>query len=331
MPLIFDELLGQDELRRALSGDLLRGTLGHALLITGPAGSGKKSWAMALARAILCEKRSEGNCCLSCDSCHLFDSGNHPEFFLIRPDGRNIKIEQIRAVRGSFYLLGGNKVCLIEQAETMTAEASSSLLKILEDPPAGLFFVLMAEQVQQLFDTIVSRCRRYKLLPLDTAQVRDLLMQKMDIDEDRAAFLARFSGGLPGRALKLAVDGDFEKRFSEAKTMAYNLASGRDSAHQLLLWASSLADREDLFSFLELLCLFYRDSLVRSICTGERLLMAPGRQLYELKADAAAGLEEVVLVINEALHEMVATNVNRRLLLEKMLILIQRGLNKCPR
>lgn len=325
----FNNLAGQHELRRLLAAALEKGRLSHAVLLTGPPGSGKKSWGKALAQAILCPNRSGAEPCMHCSSCRGFQSGNHPDYFLIEPEKRKIKIDQIRQVRESFYFQGSTKVCLIDRAEMMTAESASSLLKILEDPPEGLSFILLVEKPRDLLDTILSRCQRYTLHPLSLTEVTALLTAERCLSAEKAALLAQISGGLPGQALALADDEQFEKRYEDAKTLAYNLATGCDSAQQLLLWAASLAEREDLVPFLELVSLFYRDGLVQNLChRGERPLK-PDQSLNWIDAVAPALLEDALLMINNAIYELNATNVNRRLLLEKTLILLQRRLSQC--
>lgn len=326
----FSSLTGQQDLRYLLDRALVGDKLNHAILLTGPSGSGKKSWGKALSQSILCSNLNGSEPCMHCSSCRSFLNGNHPDYFIVEPDGRRIKIDQIRSIRESFYLHGSRKVCLIDYAEMMTAEASSSLLKILEDPPAEMYFILLAEQPRLLFDTILSRCQRFRLKPLSRAEIIELLGINKNISAEKANLLARITGGLPGYAYQLAEDESFEGRFEEAKTLAYNLASGRDSAHQLLSWALSLSEREDLIHFLELVCFFYRDGLVQNLSHMGEDFLSPKQASTWIESVSPAGLEEAVMLINSTIYEMLTTNVNRRLILEKMLILLQRRLSQCP-
>ncbi len=327
----FNHLKGQHELSHALSVLLSEGRLSHAVLLTGPAGSGKTSWGMALAMAVLCNESGSSGACLQCASCRRFQSGNHPDFFLIAPDGRNIKIDQIRSLKKDIYLVGDNKVCLIEKAESMTAEASSSLLKILEEPPAGLHFILLAEHPRLLFDTILSRCQAYTLQPLSMEEIESLLLSVKNLDGDKASLLARISGGLPGYAIELAEDEQFDSRLEEAGSLAFKLVSENQSAYEVLSHAATLSEREDLFPFLELLCLYCRDCLIYNLCKEEKLLFHPEMvQQDNEKQINAQVLEEIIVLINSAIYELSSTNVNRRLLLEKMLILMQRRLKQWP-
>ena len=326
--MIYNSLVGQQQLRKNLINIIETGKLSHAILLIGPQGSGKKSWGKLLARAILCQESQGLEPCMKCPSCRSFQSSNHPEYFLIEPEKRRIKIEQIRSIRDRFSLSGSIKVCLIVNAEMMTAEASSSLLKMLEEPPPGLHFILLAEQPRLLFDTILSRCQRYMLKPLSRAEIFELLIRKRAVTREKAALLARISRGLPGQAFNLADDDRFEERYEEARALAYKLASGGDSALQLLKWADSLAKRDDLIPILELICLNYRDSLVQYLCNEVKLLPETDEAAIRTEKLSAPGLEEAIILLNKAVYQISVTNVNRRLLLEMVLIMLQRRLSK---
>jgi DNA polymerase III subunit delta' len=321
-----DQLVGQEEMRRLLEGALINDKISHAVMLVGPAGSGKKSWGRLLARALLCPNRRGAEACLKCRSCIAFDTGNHPDYFILRPDGRRLKTAQIRSIKAGFFLSGSNKVCLIERAETVTAEAAASLLKILEDPPDGLTFILLAEQSRVLPDTILSRCQSFYLQPLPAEKLAGLLRRNKNLEDEKALLLARISAGLPGIALRLADDETLDERIEEARSLAYKLAVGRDSVHQLLGWADQLAQKEDLVPLLELLTMIYRDGLMQNLCRGGDQPELPDQPLIWLEKIAPAALEEAVLLINKSVYEMLATNVNRRLLLEKTLLLLQRRL-----
>lgn len=322
----FKDLSGQYELKQNLSAALSGDCLSHAMLITGPAGSGKKSWGRVLAQAILCPERAGLEPCEICPSCHSFRHGNHPDYFPFKPEGRKIKIEQVRSARNSLFLQGGIKVCLFEQAEMMTPETASSLLKILEEPPPALYFILLAEQPRALFDTIVSRCQRYVLYPLPEKELIELLQNKLDVSPEKAAIIAKASGGFPGHALAMAGDEEFEKKLNEAQTLAYNLATGRDSALQLISWAASLVERNDLLFLLEMVCLIYRDGLLQNLSHRGENLLDPSQSLKWTETIASQALEEAVIMINEALKQLQNTNANRQLLLERLFITLQRRL-----
>ncbi|NLY38833.1 MAG: DNA polymerase III subunit [Firmicutes bacterium] len=326
----WQSLKGQQLLKIGLGNLLARHRVSHAVLLTGPAGSGKRTWGRALAQALLCSERAGADPCLSCLSCRQFQSGNHPRFINLEPQGRQLKVQQIREVRPSFYLEGGNTVCLIQQAEKMTAVACSSLLKILEEPPPGLHFILLSAEPGRLFPTILSRCQRFTLLPLSNGEITELLLERTALSHEAAELIARLSGGLPGRALALAGDETFKERLAGAASLVRELARSGGNPRNWLTRAGELAEREDLVSLLELLHLCLRDALILSLCRRNDLLINPGNARLWEDLPASALLEEAVELVSATISDLLTTNVNRRLALESLFLLLQRRLSGCP-
>ena len=160
----------------------------HALLITGPAGIGKRVLAFWLARALLCEApAADGVPCGACASCRYAAAGQHPDLRVVEPvdidDGEAkpiewIAVDRVRAVTRWAELTshrGGAKVALIVPAERMNAAAANALLKTLEEPAAGTYFLLVSHQPGRLPVTIVSRCQRIAAPRPTPAQGRDWL------------------------------------------------------------------------------------------------------------------------------------------------------------
>lgn len=148
-------------------------TLPHALLLTGRAGIGKLDFARTLAQSFLCENPTPTHLpCGECAGCVLVESGHHPDLTELTPalpDGKKslrtleqIKIDAVRAVVESVWLSshrGGLKVVLVHPAERMNSNAANALLKVLEEPPPAVRFILVAEHKDRLLPTIKSRCR----------------------------------------------------------------------------------------------------------------------------------------------------------------------------
>jgi len=320
----FKDLLEQDQLRRALFEDLTSDAASHAYLITGPAGSGKKTWGKVLACALLCRNRLGAEPCLSCVSCRSFDAGNHPAYYYLEPESKNIKIEQIREIRRRFYYQGENRVCLIWRAELMTAEAASSLLKILEDPPHGLYFILLAEHIQQLFSTIVSRCKRFLLQPLTAGSIGAILEQYGTIRPEKKELAVRMSKGLPGAALTIAHDLSYEEKLQGAFNLAACLICGRLTPRETVGQAVLLSESEDLLFVLELLYLYYREVLFRQLGYKEALLINSDWHTVYSEGVSPGALISALEIILSTRKELALTNVNRRLSVEGMLIELQR-------
>jgi DNA polymerase-3 subunit delta' len=196
-----------------------RRKLPHALLLAGTAGVGKFVFAQALAAHLLCEKQApDGTPCGLCSSCILLSGGNHPDFRLIRleetddsapsedsPKGasppksvaRQIGIDQVRALE-DFVFLGshrlGNRVVLVSPAVALTLAAENSLLKLLEEPPAGVYFILVSSEPRRLLPTILSRCQRIDLGPPDRLSAQRWLDAQ---GHESTAELLDLTGGAP--------------------------------------------------------------------------------------------------------------------------------------
>ena len=178
------------QLQRARESDRLP----HALLLTGPAGVGKLAFAESLAASQLCDTpTAAGLACGQCTACTWHASGNHPDFRRIRPeayedevvdeDGKSsakadrkkseqIRIDQIRGLE-DFVQVGshrGRRVILIEPAEAMNEATANALLKSLEEPPAGVHFLLVSHAAERLLPTVRSRTRAIPMRVPDQAQ-----------------------------------------------------------------------------------------------------------------------------------------------------------------
>jgi len=212
---LFSQIVNQEKAKRFLKRVIAGQRIPHAYLFTGIPGVGKTTTALALASALNCRKPVEGEACGQCPSCKQIRSGTFPDFLLIKPDGQNIKISQIRELNRALSfapVLGGYRVCVIHQAETMTEEAANSLLKILEEPPPSNILILKAAESLDLLPTIVSRCQRVSFQPLPFQDMTRWLLEERALDQDSAMVLARISGGSLGRAIKMCEGNFFEKR-----------------------------------------------------------------------------------------------------------------------
>lgn len=204
---MWDEVLGHQQNKEFLQKLLKPGSRPHALLFYGMGGIGKKMLALHFAKTFLCKSAGKKPCGI-CESCRLMDIENnsfaHPDFYLLTAEeaGKDIKIEQVKemAKQAAFApVLSEHKVCIIDDAGQMTAEAANSLLKLLEEPPPGWLFILITQQAERLLPTVLSRVVRLRFDAPDTSAVRQIL--KANGITQNAQVLAALAGGSPGRAL----------------------------------------------------------------------------------------------------------------------------------
>ena len=203
---------GHDRVVEELRRTLQQGRFPHALLFVGPEGIGKRSFARALAQALLCETRSptELDPCAACPGCLQVEAGTHPDFLEVaRPEDKHeLPIRVIRALCDQFGLKparGVRKVAVVDDADDLNDEAANAFLKTLEEPPPGAVLILIGTSADVQLPTIVSRCQVVRFDPLPAADVAALLQEQGVVpDATEAARLAALADGSLRRALGLA-------------------------------------------------------------------------------------------------------------------------------
>ena len=175
----------------------------HAYLLTGPAGTGKRTLADICARALFCQSAGERPCD-ACPACRQLLSGNHPDFIRLKPE-KSIGVDDVRQLIERLSVKpyeADRHVVVIEQADRMTAQAQNALLKTLETPPGPDVFFLISTQLTAMLPTIVSRCRVVRFHYLETHEA-EAALRAHGLSEERARLLARLSQGSVGRALEM--------------------------------------------------------------------------------------------------------------------------------
>jgi len=204
----FDNVLGHDRVRGLLARALRDGRLPPALLLCGPEGVGKRTLALAVARALLCETGADG--CGHCAPCGRVERGLHPDVMVIQPETAAIKIEQVRTLvreiaSGPFE--GRARAFVVDDAHAMTEQAQNSLLKSLEEPAPTSHVLLVTGAPQALLPTIRSRCQVLRFGPLPSAVLERYLQDRHGLTADEARLRASLSGGSLGAALAFESDG----------------------------------------------------------------------------------------------------------------------------
>src|SRR3954471_19000745 len=144
----------------------------HALLLAGPEGVGKTTLAFDLAAGLLClAPNSPDGPCRECAACRKVAHGNHPDLHRLAPEGagQQIRIGQVQQLSSELALLpleGRFRIAIVEKAHRLNDDAQNALLKTLEEPPAAVVIVLAADDAAKLLPTVVSRCTRVRLGPV---------------------------------------------------------------------------------------------------------------------------------------------------------------------
>lgn len=223
-PAMWARLVGQDAAVGVLRDAIAGGAVGHAYLFVGPEGVGRVLAALALAAALNCE---QGGCGV-CASCGKVLRRAHVDVHLIAPQGAQILVEQVREIRQDAYrspVEGRVKAFVLEDAHRLNPAAANALLKVLEEPPGDVVFVLITASPEDLPPTVVSRCRRVDFSPLGPAEIRRVLVEQHDAGEEIATWASRTAGDL-ARALRFVKDPDAPARRRAHLEIAGRLVRG---------------------------------------------------------------------------------------------------------
>ena len=322
MSMNWDEIVGHQDAVSIVKAMLSTDKMPHALLFAGPAGIGKRLLADRLAAGILCSNDGEKPCG-QCHSCLLVGRKAHPDFTQVTPDGVSIKIDQIRLLKNVAALtpaVGVGRVCLIEDAELMTVQAANSLLKLLEEPPPGLIFILIAGTSKPLLPTILSRCRKVSFHPLSVTMLEQALVDK-GYPPAAAAIAARLSGGRMGKALTLLAPEGLVSR-----DMALQLLASIQQVDMSGVWeqTTKLAGLETkkIVTVLEFFLYLLRDLLVVAGQYGQQLLYNIDcvQELADLVPAWPESRSMAAVTAVKNTIRAIEGNANTRLALEELLI-----------
>ncbi|HES77008.1 MAG TPA: DNA polymerase III subunit delta' [bacterium] len=320
----------------------VQGRMPHALLLSGEPGLGQSQLAMRLAQATLCHHPwDDGQACGQCGACRPFLVGAHPDFSLLIPkdkdskDGdaakakdRDIKIDAVREFCAGLYFSSSmhhGRVGVIEPADAMNSAAANSLLKTLEEPPAGTLIILVSSQPARLPITIRSRCQRW-LVPIpERATALGWLAQQPQLAGEDPARLLDLAEGRPLAALELAEPERLAQRSRWLESLLHLLRAGGNPL--------ALAASQEKTAWPELLhwCRLLLADLIRLHAAGQAQTATMNlvnrdyadvlRPLaVRLNARELFGLYDYLLELSRLLNHP----LNRELLMEELLIRFQR-------
>lgn len=322
-PQTFDEVVGQKHVTETLKNQVKSGRLSHAYIFIGTRGTGKTTCARILARAVNCEHPVNGNPCGECPACRGIADGSVMDVVELDAASNN-GVDNVRALREEAVFSPAavkKRVYIIDEVHMLSLSAFNALLKILEEPPEHLMFILATTELQKVPATILSRCQRHSFRRIDAPQLAEYLeyvagKESFGLTHDAAKLIARMAEGGVRDALSLLDQcSAYDSIDVEAVYSAMGLAGNRrimemlshilrrDAASALSEFSALWMDGKDPATFLKELGGLMRDVLVFSVAPKNASgLISGGYDLAALESLAARMTREELICAMETVQ-----------------------------
>ena len=297
-PQTFDDVVGQMAVTQTLKSQLVSGKLSHAYLFTGSRGTGKTSSAKILAKAVNCEDPHDGNPCNCCASCRAIDAGSCMDVLEIDAASNN-GVDNVRDLRDDAAYTPSQvkmRVYIIDEVHMLSISAFNALLKIIEEPPEHLLFILATTELHKVPATILSRCQRFSFRRISQEDIASRLQyvayeEHIDMDDSAARVLARLADGGMRDGLSLldqcasATDGVLTAdRVYACLGIAgiqqcgdlMRCIADHDTAGALTLMNRIYADGKDMGALMDELACLTRDFMILKTAPGEGVSLLSG-------------------------------------------------------
>ena len=297
-PQTFDDVVGQLAVTQTLKTQVSSGKLSHAYLFTGSRGTGKTSSAKILAKAVNCENPQDGNPCNCCAACRAIDSGSCMDVLEIDAASNN-GVDNVRDLRDDAIYSPSQvrmRVYIIDEVHMLSISAFNALLKIIEEPPEHLLFILATTELHKVPATILSRCQRFSFRRISQEDIAARLQyvayeENIDMDESAARILARLADGGMRDGLSLldqcasASNGELNAERVYAclgiagiqecgKLMAH--IADHDTPNALAVMNRLYADGKDMGALMDELACLTRDFMVLKTAPKEGIALLSG-------------------------------------------------------
>ena len=337
-PQTFDDMVGQQAVTQTLKTQLNSGKLSHAYLFTGSRGTGKTSAAKILSKAVNCENPIDGNPCCRCTACMAIESGSCMDVLEIDAASNN-GVDNVRDLRDDAIYTPSQvkkRVYIIDEVHMLSMSAFNALLKIIEEPPEHLLFILATTELHKVPATILSRCQRFAFRRIGQEDIAARLQyvayqEGIDLDQNAAMVLARLAdGGLrDGLSLldqcasattgELTVDRVYAclgiAGIQDCAQLMTAIAN-KDVTTALSLVNRSYTEGKDLRALLDELACVLRDLMVMRTAPRESISLlsgvASGTDLQPIADKLSTGeLVYMMNIVQETLHAFSSTGTRR--------------------
>lgn len=314
-PQTFDDVSGQMAVTQTLKTQIVSGKMSHAYLFTGSRGTGKTSCAKILAKAVNCLNPDNGNPCNCCEACRSIDAGTCMDVLEIDAASNN-GVDNVRDLRDDAVYSPSQvkkRVYIVDEVHMLSLSAFNALLKIIEEPPEHLLFILATTELHKVPATILSRCQRFSFRRITQEDIAARLQyvayqENIDLDDGAARVLARLADGGMRDGLSLldqcasATTGELTaQRVYDCLGIAGERQCGamlgyiaaHDAAKALTLFNKLYSDGKDVAALLDELACLLRDLMVMKTAPNAAISMLSGvaseEETLELTKQLSAG------------------------------------------
>lgn len=281
-PLTFDDVVGQDHVTQTIKNEVASGNVGHAFLFCGTRGTGKTSTARILSRAINCPNNKDGNPCNECASCRGILDGSIMDVIEIDA-ASNSGVENIRSLREEASYAAAAvkyKVYIIDEVHALSKDAFNALLKLLEEPPSHVKFVLATTEANKVLDTISSRCQRFDFRKITKEDIIERLeeicnAEMIEIEPEALEMIASSADGSLRDALSILEPCIAPGKNVETEYVRTLLGLGENDAVAKLCAAVGQNDGKRVIEIVDRVCNSGRSlsPFVESLIKGFRSIM----------------------------------------------------------
>lgn len=321
----FTQVLGHENIIKNLQNAIKNQQLSHSYLFEGEESIGKRMVALSFAKTLLC-KEQKLEPCNNCNSCLKFDNFNHPDLKLVETEKDLIKKKEIDNIIQNINIApleSSRRVIIIDDSHKIGMEGQNTLLKTLEEPPSYINIILITSNSNKLIPTILSRCERIKFHSVESEKIEKLLISKYDKTKEESKFIAHFTKGSVGQAIRLSKTQEFFEKRDEVLKIVDSIVKG-DKFKIFNSIDFFLNNKDDYEEILDIIIYWFRDlSLYKELGDTELLVNKDKVSLLSSQSFLKEGH------INDIMNKVMDTkkdiqrNVNYQLTIETMLLSMQ--------
>lgn len=260
----FEKIIGNEDAKNYFKKAVEEKQLSHSYIFEGAYGVGKNTFALELAKFILCEQKEGDKPCNECKSCSMINASTHPDVIHIEKDTKITKVETIREniVREMDIkpYQSDYKIIIVKAADSMSIQGQNAMLKTIEEPPSYGIIILVCENLASLLPTIKSRCIVVRFNPIDKEQMR-LYLQSKGINGIQQEVFEQISNGSIGVINDILQD----ETYLEIRKQSINYLNRLEKAQIMEIYEivkEITDDKENIERLLEFWLLWYRDIAV---------------------------------------------------------------------